>query len=301
VAKLIKYDVSEVETSGGGTGVKVKPGVRVAKIERCTQREEKRDGTPANDIEVALNFGEEYDWGFTYVGLAPSSDWKLAEFVRALGLKEKGNLDPDKMVGKYIRAKINPGTYEGAYSPDIGRLMKIQPGDIEAWENGNGSASEISSQKGPDVESEEEEETTEEAEAATDSFYREGKPDPEDPNETVGAYDDWPDDDLAAEVTDRDLQLAGGRGGKKAKMIAALRADDEAQGSAESEEEAEAEDDEAEGDEYDDWDLDQLKAEWGERALGDLPAVRGRNADARLKVKLIEELRQDDKANPFEA
>src|SRR5215831_5440563 len=288
MAKLIEYD---------NTGVKVRPGVHVAKIERCAQREEKRDGSPANDIEVALNFGEEFDWGFTYIGLSDAADWKLAEFIRAMGLKEKGQFDPDKMVGKFLRVKVNSGTYEGEYSPDMGRLMKIQPGDIEAWQSGNGTASEFSSSAaaGPDLEEGEEEA---EAEASSDSFYREGQPDPEDPNETVGSYDEWPDEDLEAEVNDRSLTLPGGRGSKKNKMIAALRADDEAQGSAE---ESDEESSEEGGDDYDEWDLDQLKAEWAERELGDLPSIRGRNADARLQAKLITELREDDKANPFQA
>jgi len=293
MAKLIEYDNTGVEESGGGTGVKVRPGVHVAKIERCAQREEKRDGSPANDIEVALNFGEEFDWGFTYIGLSDAADWKLAEFTRALGMKEKGKFDPDKQVGKFIRVKVNSGTYEGEYSPDMGRLMKIQSGDVEAWESGNGTASEFSQSAaaGPDTEEEEGE-----AAEATDNFYREGQPDPEDPNETVGSYDEWPDEDLEAEVNDRNLTLPGGRGSKKNKMMAALRADDEAQGSAEAEEESSEE-----GDDYDEWDLDQLKAEWAERELGDLPVIKGRNADARLRTKLMEELREDDKANPFEA
>src|SRR5262252_4062800 len=172
MAKLIKYDVSGVEeASGGGTGVKVRPGVHVAKVERCLQREEKRDGTPANDIEVALNFGDEYDWGFTYIGLSDAADWKLAEFIRAMGLKEKGQFDPDKMVGKFLRVKVNSGTYEGEYSPDMGRLMKIQPGDIEAWQSGNGTASEFSQSAaaGPDLD-----EGSPDG-VATDTFYREGQ------------------------------------------------------------------------------------------------------------------------------
>lgn len=61
MAKLIEYDVSNVEESSGGTGVKVRPGVRVCRIMKVTQRTEKRDGTPANDLEVALSFGDEYD------------------------------------------------------------------------------------------------------------------------------------------------------------------------------------------------------------------------------------------------
>jgi hypothetical protein len=296
VAKLISYDVSGVEESQGGTGVKVKPGVHVARIAICEQRETKSDGTPANDIRVGLDFGEEYDWGFTYVSLGEAASWKMAEFVRALGLKDKGRLDPEKMVGKFIRVKVNTGQYEGEYAPNMGKLMKVQPGDVEAWEEGKGTASEHSAQNGgPDVEDE----------AEPDGFYREGQPDPDDESETVGSYDDWEEDDLAAEVEDRGLSLPGGRGSKTKKMIAALREDDVAAlgEDEEEEEEDEAEEPEASSDEdeYDDWDIDQLKKEWEERELGPLPKVRGSNSEGRLTIKLIEGLRNDDNADPFEA
>jgi hypothetical protein len=296
MAKLIPYDVTGVETRAGGTGVKVKPGVRVAKIEICEQRDKKNDGSAANDIRVALNFGSEYDWGFTYIGLSEASDWKLAEFVRAVGMKEKGRLDPEKQIGKFIRVKVNSDTYEGEYSPSMGRLMPPQPGDEEAWESGNGSASELSNNgaedEGPDDEGE--------PEGEAEGFYREGQPDPDDPNEVVGSYDDWPDEDLAAEAEDRELTVPGGRGSKRTKLITALRDDDAAAG----EEGGNGEEGEAESgeeDDYESWDLDQLKTEWAERELGELPKVRGRNAETRLKGQLIEGLREDDETNPFEA
>lgn len=294
MAKLIEYDVTGVEeSSGGGTGVKAKPGVYVAKIAKCSFRAEKRDGTPANDIEVALNVGDEYDWVFTYIGLSEAADWKLAEFIRALGLKEKGKLDPDKIVGKLIRVKLNSGSYEGDYRPDAGRLMKAQPGD----EFGSG-ASEPAEQPEPDDEPDDDnDEPTGEKTYADPDFVpsREG-------DEDVGSYEDWADEDLIAECEDRGLTLAGGRGKKRDKAIAALRDEDaEVAGTDEEPEDEAAKVSDEPSDEYDDWDIDQLKEEWEARDMGDLPAVRGRNAADRLKAAMVEALREDDNENPFDA
>jgi hypothetical protein len=298
LAKVIEYDVSDVEESSGGTGVKVPPGVKIARIAQCEQREKKADGTPANDIKVALDFGSEYDWGFTYIGLSEAADWKLAEFVRALGLKEKGKLDPSKQVDKFIRVKVNPGTHEGEYSPNMGRLMKAQPGDEEAWREGNSTASELSSKPaGPDADGDGDEPV---AEAGVKTYSdpdfvpsREGEP-------GISSYEEWPDEDLIAEVGDRDLALAGGRGSKRNKAIEALRAEDAeiAEGGGDGEPEKPGAAPEPE-DDYDTWDLDQLKADWEARQLGDLPAMRGSGAAERLKAAIIEELRKDDLENPF--
>lgn len=294
MAKLIKYDNTGVEESAGGTGVKVRPGVKVARIAKCQQRgpgfevENKRDGSPANDIEVALDCGPEYDWVFTYIGLSDASDWKLAEFTRALGMKDKGSFDPAKQVGKIIRVKINSGEYEGEYSPTAGKLFPPQPGDEV------GAASETSNKTtGPD-----DEDSEPEPEVAADGFYREGQPDPEDPNETVGSYDDWEEEDLLAEIEDRGLTMPGGRGAKTAKAIKALREDDAAQEGPEDEPEDGAAGDD---DEYESMSLEDLQAEWNDRELGDQPKVRGSNAEARLKAKLIEGLRADDGDDPFAA
>jgi hypothetical protein len=198
LAKVITYDVSGVEESGGGTGVKVRPGVKVAKIETCEQRTENAQGGPANDIKVGLNFGPDFDWGFTYVGLGPASDWKLAEFIRACGLPPKGKFDPEKQRGKFIRVKVNPGTYEGAYSPDMGRLMKAQPGDEKKWPGINGKA-ELAEDEPDDAEPDNEaDDTTEDAVEKTyedPDFVPSRENDPE-----IGSYDDWEDADLESEV-----------------------------------------------------------------------------------------------------
>ena len=302
MAKLVNYDNTGVEESSGGTGVKVRPGVKIARIARCTLRDQNKAGDPANDLEVALDVGEEFDWVFSYIGLSDAAKWKMAEFTRALGLKESGKFDPDKIVGKFIRVKINPDTYDGAYAPRAGRFMRAQDGDEEAFEEGASSVSEMSAQNsdgGPDAEAAPEDAA--EPEAAKDV---DGNPVYEDPDfvasregeEDVGSYDDWADDDLVAECEDRGLTLPGGRGSKRDKAIKALRVEDaEVSGaSAEDKPEADAEDD------YDEWELDALKKEWEDRELGEMPKVRGSGAQDRLKAKLIEALREDDETNPFD-
>jgi hypothetical protein len=287
---ILDYDVTDVEESGGGTGVKAKPGVKVAKIMQAQHRTEKNDGSPANDIRLALNVGADFDWVFTYVGLNDASDWKLKQLIRAIGKKDKGKLNLEKDVeGKIIRVKLNPDSYEGEPTVKEAGLFPPQPGDSE--EDLGGSVSESSTAKpvGPD----------EDDAAATTSEYPDGyDPVREDENdEEVGKYEDWPEEDLLGEVEDRGLTMPGGRGAKSKKAIEALRADDEAAGSpAEAGGEAT---DEAPEDEYDSWDLEQLKQEWTDRQLDDLPAIKGRGAADRMKVAIIEGLRQDDVENPF--
>lgn len=317
LAKLIEYNVEGVEEGGGGTGVKAPPGVYVARIALCEDRRgsAKADGEPANDIRVGLDLGPEYDWGFTYIGLGPESDWKLAEFVRALGLKDKGKINPDKIVADkvLIRVKMNPDSYEGGVSSKPGRLMKKQPEDTKPGRVGTISPSSTTPTNGDQPnETPAEPETTGKVYANPDFIpFREGGPDPsqpDDPEAVVGAYEDWPDDDLFAECEDRGITLPGGRGSKRDKAIVALRAEDaEVLGSSydETEPEAEGAAEPAAAatngtDDYDDWDLAALTKEWSDRELGDLPSIRGSNAEARMIKALVEGIREDDKSNPFE-
>jgi len=281
VAKLIEYDVSNVEASGGGGTEQPKQGVYTAKIAQCRQRDTKADGTPANDIMVALDLGANYAWVYTYIGLGEAADWKMAEFIRAVGLKEKGKLDPDKMVGKLISVKINPDSYDGEYRGRAGRLMKAAKGAKILDADADGA--------GPD-EDDDDEPT---AEAEPSSEFEPTREDPED--DEVGSYDDWDDSDLEAEVEERGVTVPGGRGSKRSKWIAALRSDDI------NEMDEEGGEDEAEqaDDEYDTFALDELVSEVTDREL-ELPRKpRGSNAEERYKAKLIEVLRADDEAEPF--
>jgi hypothetical protein len=289
VAKLVEYDVSGVEASSGGGGdVEAKPSVYPARIAVCETRAEKRDGTPANDIRVALDLGENYAWLWTYIGLGEASDLKLAEFTRAIKLKEKGKFDPAKLVNTIIRVKVNPDSYEGQYKARAGRLLPATDGDakldLHAVPSGGDNGA------GPTAVADDDEPTDE---ADGYEAIRE-----EDDN----SYEDWPEDDVEAEFTDRGLTAPGGRGNKLAKMITALRADDEAALSSDGDE------DEGGGgiasgeneDDYDDWQVSELETEAEGRAL-DLPKKpRGSGAAERFKEAIIALLREDDEANPFE-
>jgi hypothetical protein len=284
MAKLIEYDVSNVESTGGGTE-QPKPAVYPAVIRICEQRDTKADGSPANDLRVALDLGGDYAWLFTYIGLGEASEWKLQEFISALGLKAKGKLDPDKMVGKMIRVKVNPDTYEGAYTARAGRLMKAIKGDVlpEAGEVSEDGA-------GPEDEAEPE------AEASGDEEFipsREG--------EDHGSYEEWDDADLEAEVEDRELTVVGGRGKKRDKWIKTLRDDDSAEASEPGDDDHEEEETSAEGaDDYDEWEAAELEAEFKDRELELPKKPRGSGAADRYKEALITKLREDNDANPFE-
>jgi len=286
MAEVITYDVEGVEASGGGGSVDPKPGVMPGKIVLAEKRTERNDGQPANDIRVAVDLGGDYMWKFTYIGLGPESDWKLAEFIRALGLKDKGKLDLSKIKGTMIRVKLNPDTYEGEPTSKIGRIMKAHPDDVLP------AATEKKEADDDDTDDEL-------ANNAGGEGYPNGyEPEREDPDGEVGSYDDWNDEDVAGEVEDRGLAVAGGRGKKRDKQIAALRADDENPLDGDP---AGAGDDAATGDDdYDEWTVEDLEGEATEREL-DLPKKgRGPKAVPAYQQALIDLLRTDDEENPFD-
>jgi hypothetical protein len=294
VAKLIEYDVTDVEESGGGGEVPT-PGVYVAEIKIFEQRAQKADGTPAKDIHLAVNVGERFMWLHTYVGLTEAADWKLKELVSALGLKDRGRINPDKEKGKLIRIKVNPDTYEGQPTARVGRLMKALEDDTEPGPvSGAAQTSPAVSGTDTDPDPDEPEETAAEG----------GDPDfePSREGDEFGSYDEWSDEDRAEEVADRGVTVPGGRGSARDKHIKALRADDEEAASGGDGGGSGGDDDTAaSADEYDDWDDSQLESEISDRELEMPEKKRGSGAAERYRKAMIELLRKDDAENPFEA
>lgn len=302
MASIVEYDVTNVEESEYGDGTEEpKPGIYPARIIRAERRTEKSDGKPANDIKVLMSLGGDYRLKASYIGLGDESDWKLKEFIRALDLKEKGKLDLEKLGGKMIRVKINPDTWENEYQGKVGRLMKGQPDDElpkpGASSNGAGpaaSANDDEPEAGPQG-------TVGSGYPPTDEFPDGYEPVREDENDdNVGSYDDWSDEDVEAEFKDRALTAPGGRGKKRDKMITALRADDanpiEPEGEADAEPTTSGEEDD-----YETWSVEELEKEFADRNL-DLPSKpRGSNAATRYATALVEALRADDAADPFES
>lgn len=201
MSPVIKYDASDVEAGGGGA--QPEPGLYRGKVNSAAERKKKQDGTPCHDLEVTVDVGEGFANLWSYIPLkadAPNK-WKLREFTDALGLPPKGAIDPAKIKGKEVNVKLVADTdKDGDYRAKIKNIF--MPVDTDEIVNLNGA--------GPTDEGE-----------ATD-------------------YSEWDDDDLKAELKEREITVPGRF--STAKAIAAL---EEADGE-EPEAEAEAEEPEAE-------------------------------------------------------
>lgn len=288
----VTYNNEGIEEGGGGGSVQPKPGVYVAKIVRAEVRTEKSDGSPANDLHLVFDIGSNYVWLHSYVGLGAGSEWKLAELTRALGLREKGSFDSDTLKGKIIKIKVNPDTYEGNYQGKAGRFMKANKSDkILPHEDdpvAGGSDADDADDTDTDADTGDEREFWD---GASREIDENGEPD-----EEVGSYDDWSDEDLEAEVNDRgcDDLMPGGRGKKRDKHIKALRAEDELFYAGDDQGDDSDDDGEEPEDDYDNMSLEDLIAEAKSREIT-LP--RGRKTEQQV----IDLLREDDGTDPFES
>lgn len=243
MATTIKYDVTDVETGGGGEDVQ--PAMYAGKIVSVTHRTQKTNGDPANDLEVVVDVGENYKRLWTYVGLGVG--WKMREFTDAVGLPPKGELTAAKLkalANTKVNVKVVADTDQnGDYRGKIKNLFKPGEGGVTTESNG----------------------------------------DHEDGYETLDM------DDLKAELAEREIAIPKGRV-TEAKLIALLEADDEENGGGGGDDDAETETETAvTTDEYDEWELQDLKDELGEREIA---VPKGRVNEA----KLIALLREDDAA-----
>lgn len=259
----VKYDVSNVESGGGGE--QPQPGLYKGKINSINVRDKKSDGTAVSDLEITVSVGEEYGLLWTYIKLPTDANyneaahgWKLREFTDAMKLPPKGNLDTQKLIGKEVNVKVVADTnLEGEYRGRVKNLFA--PGKIE--------------EDGEDIPEGDGEEPLTEAELK-----------------------EWSSEDLKEELDAREIQLTGRF--SAAKAIAAILED---QGEGE-EPEAEESDDDADANGtgmldpelmedlrsdatyYDDWETVDLEAYAGE--LGIAGNVTGR----KTKQKWIDEI-----------
>src|SRR5262252_3023231 len=188
---VIKYDVSNVESGGGGE--QPQPGLYQGKIASITQRTQKANGDPVRDLEVVVDVGEEYARLWTYIKTPDdpgyneaAHGWKLRELTDALKLQPKGSLDTNKLTGKEVNVKVVADTnLDGEYRGRIKNLFA--PGKIE--EDGEG--------------------------------HEEGGGDDE--PLTAEELADWSNEDLKEELEARGLSLSGRFSSQKA--IAAIMED----------------------------------------------------------------------------
>src|SRR4051794_24036385 len=139
----VTYDVSNVDESGGFEHVQ--PGMYIGKITEINLKDSKSGNGPM--LEVILQPVKTADGKavkvkdkkkqvgrvYTYVLLEHEpSDWKLKEFTKAVGLKEKGMIDTDKLVGSTVQMNLKPDTdLDDKYRPKVGKLMAMPNGKAD--------------------------------------------------------------------------------------------------------------------------------------------------------------------------
>lgn len=271
----IKVDVEGVERKVFSD---IKPGVWEMEIIEAEYRPDIPDikinleATTNNDDCVGAR-------QFTYVNLGENSKWKLAEFLDALGMPEKGDLDTDKLIGRRLKVKINSDSYKDdeGNTKQSTRVGRFSP--IEATASGDAAVDPDAGAAEPEAEAEGGEE-----EVVINAVEFDGVEFGDQPE----YYEDWSDDEVKEECQRPEVTVEGRY--SRAKGVAALAAfaagllgDDEEGGEAAAEE----------GDDYDDeaeWPTEALAEEIGKRSL----EIAGR----KTREKFIAALRADN-SDPF--
>jgi hypothetical protein len=216
VAK-IKYDVSDVEP--GGDFKQPKPGLYNAKIDECESGKSKAGN---DQLRVVIKITDKGEFKgsnlFHYVPTDPNSPgfFRMEEFTRALGLRKKGTLDTDKIVGTPVQVRVKADSYEGEYRARVGSVLKAK-GDAE-----DDDAEDLDDEDGTDDEDLDDDEPGNASDDDGDDDAAEGDDDASD-DEDGDDYDEWSADELKAELKERGLRVAG----KRAVLIGRLRKDDE--------------------------------------------------------------------------
>lgn len=270
----VKYDVTHVEDIPDMEMAPV--GIYRLKIVSCEAGVSSKDNQmltvrlhPTHDAagkKLKTEYGDVWDYPILDHD-HPFVQNKLKEFFRALGLKPKGILDTDKIVGKTVQAKLKSDTdQDGEYRPRIGKYMIVTaPEDEEPEEE----------EDAEDAEEEDGDEEEQSLEDALNELDRAGlkafiKDQAETLTEEVKVLKKDSDDDL------------------RAKIVAAWPDDEDAEDEEEDAEEEEEEDSDEEVD-YDSMSPADLKAALKEREL----------ATTGSKKVLIQRLRKDDADSPF--
>lgn len=309
------YDNSDVETGGGGEQAPI--GTLDGTIVAITYRDTKKDGSAANDIEVVVDVGAEYSRLWRYIGFAANQRWKMREFTDAVGLPASGTLT-DAILKKKVGAKVLVKTVQGSSmdGSDRTEIKTLFPpraeGDSTAGLDSGGGDEGFDSWSDDDLKAQLKESdvaiagrfTRDKAIAALVGVEDEdgtveddGDPDGEvagfDISQVEGFedFDTWDSYDLKGEMDNRDLAIAGKFTDAKARVaiIEAVEAEFESGDGDAVAGSAAAEDD------YEDWELSELKEEVDSRKeQGAEITITGRATPG----KLIAALREDD-VKPF--
>jgi hypothetical protein len=333
---VVKYDVSNVESGGGGEAPQpgLYQGSIVAMTNRDKKAD--GSAVNDLEVVVSVGPEYTNLWTYVKTPGDPNYNeaahgWKFRELTDALKLPAKGQFETAKQLGKKVNVKVVADTnQEGEYRGRVRSLFapgKIEEDGEDLPEGGSGeeplTAEELGEWSSDDLKEELEargitlsgrfgtqkaidailadqggEEPEEDEEEAGDSNGSVAGLDAElleDLRTDASFYDDWNADDIKSYA--EDLGIAGNVTGRKdkKKYIEAIVALAEAaqihlNGAGE-------ESGEEEGDEYEDWTLEELNEEVATRNEQEADIkIKGR----KTKERLIEALRADDKdAQPF--
>lgn len=214
----IKYDVSHVEVEEDRDfSTPVPTGVYTVRLTECDETTSK-PGNPmlACTLEIV---GGEFDGRYLWdnIVLIDSTEWKLAQFIRALDLKDKGALDTDRIIGTLMKARVKHETYtpEGGEARVTAKVAALLPMPEDEDDE------DVDEEDDYEADDEDAEDEDVEDDASDDE-------DDEDDEEQDEPYDDWTIKDLTTEVKERGLQVKTTKTGeaKKKYLIAKLEKDD---------------------------------------------------------------------------
>jgi hypothetical protein len=283
----VKYDLSEVEDLPDIPHAPV--GTYIGKIEAVDARDSSK-GNPMLEVRWILTHNadgtrlkEEFQPLWDYPILKHDNKFVMAktkDFFTGIGVKLKGVLDTDKVVGAKAQLKLRSDTdQDGEYRPRIGKIMPVG--------SPNGASAEVEEPEPDEPEpAAEEEEGVDLAELDRDelkAFIR---------SEKLGTLADL---GIKKSTTDDEIRdiIAGKMGLEQEEAEEEEPEDDEADA------DADAANAEADGDGYDDMSQADLVKEFKERELDPVETdVKGKKGAA-LKTALIEALRADDASSPF--
>jgi len=224
-----------------------------AKVVEVTARDSNA-GNPM--LEVVLEITQKGDFKgskmWYYILTDGSQDGRLREFVEACGKRAKGTLDTDALEGTELQIKVKPDKDQyGDYRGAVGKVIGTGGGDEDEDEDDE-------PEEEPDEEDEDEEEEVD--------------------------LDDLDRSELKKFIKDNELEISIKKSMSDDDIREAIA---EASGSGEEDED---EDEEESSDDYDEWNVQELKDELKKRDI----SKTGKRAD------LIKALREDDEdEEPF--
>lgn len=271
----IKYDVSNVEDIADRTQAPV--GLYRAKVVKAEAKKSAKDNQMI-EVQYRLTHDgagkklkEEYGdvWDYPIIDHDhPFVKARFKEFIGAFGLKSKGDLDTDKLVGKSVQVKLKSDTdQDGEYRPRVGKLMSL--------------AQEEAPEEEVEESDTEEEDDDEEGIDLNDLSRAELKKLIKEEELEIKVLKSHSDDDIREAIAEAM--------GIEDEPEEEDEPEDDEEEEEEDADEEESEDEEEEGDNYDELSVADLKAELSEREL---------KTNGAKKV-LIARLRKDDGDDSF--